>query len=58
MKLAVPIAQEDIVVTTFRIAYITCSSATAICALAAAVYWYLSSRPTPILSELPEASIQ
>jgi hypothetical protein len=48
---------EDIVVTTFRIAYIACSSTTAICALVAAVYWYLSSRPTPTLSEVPEASI-
>jgi hypothetical protein len=44
-------------VNIFRIAYIVCSSATAICALVAAVYWYLSSRPTPTLSKVPEASI-
>jgi hypothetical protein len=41
----------------FRIGYIICSAATAVCALAAAFYWYLSSRPTPTLSELPNASI-
>jgi hypothetical protein len=41
----------------FRIGYIACSAATAICALAAARYWYLSSRPTPIMSEPPNASI-
>lgn len=43
--------------SAFRIGYIICSAATAICALAAAVYWYLSSRPMPALSELPNASI-
>ena len=42
---------------TFRVAYIICSAATAICALIAAGYWYLSSRPTPVLNVPPEASI-
>jgi hypothetical protein len=41
----------------FRIGYIACSAATAICALIAALYWYLSSRPTSIMSEPPNASI-
>jgi hypothetical protein len=43
--------------TGFRIAYISCSIATAICALAAAYFWYLSSRPTPDISATPLASI-
>lgn len=30
-----------------RFAYISCSAATAIAAFVAAIYWYLSSRPTP-----------
>jgi len=42
---------------TLRIAYIICSAATAICALVAASYWYLSSRPTPALGDPPVASI-
>lgn len=42
---------------TLRIAYIVCSIATATCALVAAGYWYLSSRPSPILNEPPVASI-
>jgi hypothetical protein len=41
----------------YRIAYIVCSVATAVCALIAARYWYLSSRPTPALNDLPDASI-
>ena len=40
-----------------RIAYIFCSAATAACALVAAAYWYLSSRPTPVLNDPPDASI-
>ncbi len=42
---------------TLRIAYIVCSAATAACALIAAAYWYLSSRPTPPVSDPPVASI-
>lgn len=42
---------------TYRIAYIICSALTAICALVAAANWYLSSRPTPKLSDPPNASI-
>ena len=42
---------------TFRVFYIICSALTAICALVAAAYWYLSSRPTPKLSNPPNASI-
>lgn len=41
----------------FRIVYIVCSAATAVCALVAAAYWYLSSRPTPVLNDPPDASI-
>lgn len=41
----------------FRIAYIVCSAATAASALVAAGYWYQSSRPTPAISEPPDASI-
>ena len=41
---------------TLRIAYIICSAATAICALVAASYWYLSSRPAPALRNPPIAS--
>jgi hypothetical protein len=40
-----------------RIGYIASSSAAAICALVAAAYWYLSSRPTPQLNDPPNASI-
>jgi len=40
-----------------RIPYIVCSAATAACALIAANYWYLSSRPTPAISDPPVASI-
>lgn len=40
-----------------RIAYICSSVATAITALVAARYWYLSSRPTPTITEPPFASI-
>lgn len=40
-----------------RLGYIVCSAATAVCALVAAVYWYLSSRPTPKLNNPPNASI-
>ena len=42
----------------FRIAYIVASVAAAICAIVAALYWYMSSRPTPKMSELPNASIR
>jgi hypothetical protein len=42
---------------TLRIAYVVCSAATAGCALVAAGYWYLSSRPAPAFSEPPDASI-
>lgn len=41
----------------FRVVYIICSASTAICALVAAAYWYLSSRPTPKLNNPPNASI-
>jgi hypothetical protein len=40
-----------------RIAYIVCFAATAACALVAAGYWYQSSRPTPAMSDPPDASI-
>lgn len=40
-----------------RVAYISCSVATAVCALIAARYWYLSSRPTPATADPPAASI-
>jgi len=40
-----------------RIAYIICSAATAICALIAAGYWYLSSLPIPVPNAPPDASI-
>ena len=40
-----------------RIAYIVASAATAVSALIAAAYWYLSSRPTPQLNNPPDASI-
>lgn len=43
--------------TASRTCYIVCSAATAICALVAALYWYLSSRPAPTFSEIPNASI-
>lgn len=43
--------------STLRIAYIVCSAATAVCALIAAGYWYLSSRPAPTISEPSDASI-
>jgi hypothetical protein len=43
--------------TPLRVAYIICSAATATCALIAARYWYLSSRPTPGISDPPVASI-
>jgi hypothetical protein len=43
--------------STLRSAYIVCSAATAICALVAARYWYLSSRPAPAISDPPDASI-
>lgn len=42
--------------STFRIAYIICSAATAVCALIAASYWYHLSRPTPAISEPSSAS--
>jgi hypothetical protein len=42
---------------TLRIAYIVCCAATAACALIAAGYWYLSSRPTPALNDPPDSSI-
>jgi hypothetical protein len=42
---------------TLRIAYVVCSVATAGCALVAARYWYLSSRPAPAFGEQPVASI-
>ena len=41
---------------TLRIGYIACSAATAACALVAAGYWYLSSRPAPAISDPPDAS--
>ena len=34
-----------------------CSTAAAVSASVAAIYWYLSSRPTPQFSEAPVASI-
>ena len=40
-----------------RLAFLLLSAATAICALIAAWYWYLSSRPTPQMAEPPVASI-
>lgn len=40
-----------------RIAYIACSAATAICALAASWYWYLSSKPTPAVGDPPDVSV-
>lgn len=40
-----------------RIAYLSCSAATAIAAFVAAIYWYLSSRPTPATTVPPVASI-
>ncbi len=43
--------------STLRIAYIVCSTATAACALIAAGYWYLSSRPAPAINDPPDASI-
>lgn len=49
--------EEGQSVSVFRIGYIICSALTAICAFIAAVYWYLSSRPTPVLSELPHGSM-
>jgi hypothetical protein len=42
---------------TLRIAYIVCSATTAACALVAAGYWYLSSRPAPAIGDPPVASI-
>jgi hypothetical protein len=41
----------------FRVVCIVCSASTAICALVAAAYWYLSSRPRPKLNNPPNASI-
>jgi hypothetical protein len=40
-----------------RFAYLGCSAATAIAAFVAAIYWYLSSRPTPGTTMPPIASI-
>jgi hypothetical protein len=40
-----------------HIAYLACSVATALCALIAAWYWYLSSRPAPVTTDPPDASV-
>jgi hypothetical protein len=40
-----------------RFSFLLLSTATAICALTALRYWYLSSRPTPEMAEPPVASI-
>jgi hypothetical protein len=40
-----------------RLGFIVSSLATALCALVAAIYWYLSSRPAPDALETPSASI-
>jgi hypothetical protein len=40
-----------------RFAYLSCSAATAIAAFVAAIYWYLSNRPTPETTMQPVASI-
>jgi hypothetical protein len=40
-----------------RTAYICSAMMTAVCALVAAGYWYLSSRPTPSVTNPPAASI-
>ena len=43
--------------TLLRLSFLLLSSATAISALTAAWYWYLSSRPAPEMVEPPLASI-
>jgi len=40
-----------------RFAYLSCSAATAIAAFVAAIYWYLSSRPSPETTVPPISSI-
>ena len=42
---------------TIHIVYIVFSLTTGLCALVAARYWYLSSRPAPTLTDTPDASI-
>jgi hypothetical protein len=43
--------------TIVRLLYLICSSAAAVSALVASIYWYLSSRPAPQFTESPTASI-
>jgi hypothetical protein len=43
--------------TFLRSAFVISSALTAACAFTASWYWYLSSRPSPETTELPEASI-
>jgi hypothetical protein len=49
--------QENQPMHLIRFAYLSCSAATAIAAFVAAIYWYLSSRPTPGTTRRPVASI-
>lgn len=43
--------------TFVRSAFVISSALAAACAFTASWYWYLSSRPSPEMTELPEASI-
>jgi len=45
------------VTSHMHFAFLVASALTAFCAFAAAWYWYLSSRPTPGITEPPNASI-
>ena len=50
-------SSKDKPMISIRVAYVTCSIGTAISAFVAAVYWYLSSRPTPKTTVPPVAAI-
>jgi hypothetical protein len=41
-----------------RIMFLAASALSALCAFVAAWYWFLSSRPTPQISEPPSASVE